>query len=97
MLKKDQFTDKAINFDLVSLDHTPYTIEVPENALAFTCCQVPVIYEQANESGLSVTFKDGSSQAFDETNLDKVTSAHVFQRTGEIKEVTVSIKNKALR
>ena len=83
LLKKDQFTDKAISFDLVSLDHTPYTIEVPENALAFTCCQVPVIYKQANESGLSVTFKDGSSKAFDETNLDKKHQLMYF--SGQVK------------
>jgi len=97
LLKQNQFTDEQSSFELVSLDHSSYSINVPENALAFTCCQVPVIYEQSGKSGLSVTFKDGSSKSFDEPKLDKETSAHIFQRTGEIKEVTVSIHKKELR
>ena len=97
LLKKDQFTNEAKSFDLVSLDNTPYSVDVPGNALAFTCCQVPVIYKQAGESSLSITFKDGSSKAFDEPKLDEEISAHVFHRSGEIKEVTVSIDEKELR
>jgi hypothetical protein len=97
LLKKDQFTDEQQSFDLVSLDHTSYSIDVPENALAFTCCQVPVIYKESDESGLTVQYKDGTTKSFDVPELDKVTSAHIFQRTGEIKEVTVSIHEKELR
>jgi len=97
LLKKDQFTEKVKSFDLVSLENTPYSIEIPENALAFTCCQVPVVYKRSDESGLVVTYKDGSSKSFDESELDDVTSAHIFKRTGEIKEVAVSINEQALR
>ncbi|HKL14655.1 MAG TPA: hypothetical protein VJ915_03425 [Balneolaceae bacterium] len=97
LLKKEQFTEKAKSFDLVSLENTPYSIEIPESSLAFTCCQVPVVYKQSDESGLVVTFKDGSSKSFDKTELDEVTSAHIFKRTGEIKEVAVSINEHVLR
>src|SRR6056297_1136312 len=97
LLKKDQFTEKVKSFDLVSLENTPYSIEIPENALAFTCCQVPVVYKRSDESGLVVTYKDGSSKSFDESELDDVTSAHIFKRTGEIKEVAVSRNEQALR
>ena len=97
LLKKQQFTDRERRFDLVSLDQSKYSISVPENALAFTCCQVPVIYKRSMESGLVVEFRDGASKTFDDPALDEKTSAHIFQRTGEIKEVTVSINEEVLR
>ena len=97
LLKKNQFTDKAGSFDLVSQDQSQYSIDVPESGLSFTCCQVPVIYKQAQESGLSVTFKDGSTKTFDKQALDESTSAHLFQRTGKVAKVTVSINEQQLR
>ncbi len=97
LLKKDQFTDKAGSFDLVSQDQSQYSIDVPESGLSFTCCQVPVIYKQALDSDMSVTFKDGSTKTFDKQALDESTSAHLFQRTGKVAKVTVSINEQQLR
>ncbi|WP_340106315.1 hypothetical protein [Rhodohalobacter sp. 8-1] len=97
LLKHNQFTNEQQTFELVALDHTPYSLTVPANALAFTCCQVPVTYKQMNSNGLTVQFKNGSTKSFDEPKLDMATSAHIFQRTGEINEVTVSINKKELR
>jgi hypothetical protein len=97
LLKEEQFSNRERQMELVSLDHESYSISVPENALAFTCCQVPVIYNQADESGVSVTFSDGSSTSFDGSQLDEETSARIFRRTGDIKEVAVSIDEKKLR
>ena len=97
LLKNDQFSDKKREFELVSLNHESYSISVPESALAYTCCQVPVIYHQSDEDRLSVTFSDGSSTSFDEPRLDKETSGRIFRRTGDIKEVTVFINQDRLR
>jgi len=97
LLKKEQFSDEAKTFELVSLDHEPYSIELPENALGFTCCQVPVTYTPAEKSGVTVHFSDGTSESFDVPKLDTATSERVFQRTGEIKQLTVSVKSGALR
>lgn len=97
LLKKDQLTNESKSFDLISLDDKPYSIDVPENALAFTCCQVPVIYRKGDNSELSVQFRDGSSKVFEEPKLDRKTSSQVFHRSGEIKEITVSMNDKVLR
>ena len=97
LLKEDQFTDESKTFDLVSLDHEPYSIELPENALAFTCCQVPVTYTPSESSGLTVHFNDGTTKTYKAPKLDKETSARLFQRTGEIKQLTVSVDSEALR
>jgi hypothetical protein len=56
-----------------------------------------VTYTPAEKSGVTVHFSDGTSESFDVPKLDTATSERVFQRTGEIKQLTVSVKSGALR
>lgn len=96
-LKKEEFSKEKKGFDLVSVDQNEYKIELPENALAFTCCQVPVIYRISDKSGLDVEFNDGSSKSFKTSELDENLSGEVFERSGRVKRITVSIQEKDLR
>jgi hypothetical protein len=96
-LKKEEFSKEKKAFDLVSVDQNEYKIELPENALGFTCCQVPVIYRISDKSGLDVEFSDGSSKSFKTSELDENLSGEVFERSGRVKQITVSIQEKNLR
>ena len=96
-LKKEEFSKEKKAFDLVSVDQNEYKIELPENALGFTCCQVPVIYRISDKSGLDVEFSDGSSKSFKTSELDENLSGEVFERSGRVKQITVSIQEKDLR
>ncbi|MEP3990541.1 MAG: hypothetical protein ABJN07_09770 [Balneola sp.] len=96
-LKKEEFSKEKKAFDLVSVDQNEYKIELPENALGFTCCQVPVIYRISDKSGLDVELSDGSSKSFKTSELDENLSGEVFERSGRVKQITVSIQEKDLR
>ncbi|MFY0697836.1 MAG: hypothetical protein JXR11_08280 [Balneola sp.] len=96
-LKKEKFSKEKKAFDLVSVDQNEYKIELPENALGFTCCQVPVIYRISDKSGLDVELSDGSSKSFKTSELDENLSGEVFERSGRVKQITVSIQEKDLR
>lgn len=96
-LKKEEFSTEKKSFDLVSVDQNEYRIELPENALGFTCCQVPVIYRISDKSRLDVDLSDGSSKSFETPELDENLASEVFERSGRVKQITVSIQEKDLR
>ena len=97
LLKKDEFTNQEATFESVSKEHQPYEIMLPEQALGFTYCQVPVTYKLSEKDSLSVQFEDGTAQKYDSSVLDKETSKAIFKRTGKVKEIAVEINKDHLR
>jgi len=97
LLKKENFCSDTHTVEWISVEHQRNEQEVPQDALAFTCCQVPVVYKRGTERGLTIHFKDGTSKQRECLNLDKETSAEVFKRTGKVRHITVSLTEDHLR
>jgi hypothetical protein len=97
LLREEEFTQRPETLKLVSLNKEKYELSIPENTLAFTCCQVPVIYHATDTDHVEVIMTDGSSRKFDEPKLDEETSRHIFQRSGVVKQINVSIRKEKLR
>jgi len=91
LLRKEEFLRKPETFSYVDIDNEKKEIEMESNSLCFTYCQIPVVYKLGEKEGLKLLLKDGSSVEFAELSLDTVTSKKVFQRTGEIRQIIVSI------
>ncbi|WP_020403146.1 hypothetical protein [Gracilimonas tropica] len=96
LLKKEEFTKETRDVELISIQQENYRIEVPEQALAFTYCQVPVVYRISDSDALEVEMSDGSTGKFQHTKLDKEISQQIFKRSGHIKQITVSLKPEHL-
>ncbi|MGH7972764.1 MAG: hypothetical protein ACREIC_28960, partial [Limisphaerales bacterium] len=58
-------------------------------SLAFTYCQVPIIYQRAAQPALSVLFADGSRRRQANLLLDAATSQAIFARTGAVTAILV--------
>lgn len=97
LLKETEFTKEGRSIELVSLDKEKYELMVPAGGLAFTCCQVPVIYKTSDRNELTVITSDGESESFDQLKLDEETTRHVFQRSGHVKRIEILISNDKLR
>ncbi len=80
----------------VLLDGTPMTQTIQSGQMAFTICQTPIVYELADACKVGVHFQDGSEQVFYTNELDTQLSGQIFQRTGLIKSIKVSIDEKVL-
>ena len=91
LLRKEEFLRKPKTFTYVNIDKEKSEIEVQRNSLCFTYCQIPVVYEQGDKKGLKLVLKNGEVIESSELNLDTITSKKVFQRTGEIRQIIVSI------
>ncbi|TVQ66453.1 MAG: hypothetical protein EA363_13050 [Balneolaceae bacterium] len=91
LLRRIEFSTEAGTLEFVNVRQEIQEIQVPENALCFSCCQVPVVYQITGKEGVEVTFFDGATRNFDGRKLDADTSKQVFQRTGQVKEIMVSL------
>ncbi len=73
------------------------TLTLPTDALAFTYCQIPIIYRLGDDAGsVKVTRSDGSVAAFSGIRLDAATSRAIFERNGEITSIEVSLPSSTI-
>jgi len=97
LLKKSEFTKASAVLSMITPDGEDQVLTLPENALAFTCCHVPVVYNIADRDAMDVEFSDGSTKSFGAPALDAETTKHVFQRTGNVSQITVTLSQNRLR
>jgi hypothetical protein len=73
-------------------------LEVPADALAFTWCQVPIIYRVGDPSqpALKICFADDSQRCLAETSLHADHSAELFRRSGRIRRLELTFSPEAL-
>jgi hypothetical protein len=67
------------------------SLDLPPASLAFTVCQVPVIYRRAPRGRLHVTFADGRQSQSDDLALDSATSKSIFDRRGQVSALVVDL------
>ena len=92
LLRKGEFLKKPRTFTYVDIDKKVKEIEVAKDSLCFTYCQIPIIYKLSEKEALKVEFNQGPSLEFTDLNIDLNTSKKVFERTGEISQIIVSIE-----
>lgn len=96
MLRKDEFLEQEQEVNFVLVDKTHQTLNLEKESLAFTVCQVPVIYKIASSNQIEVHHANGSKAVFDTSALSLEDSKKVFQRTGEIVQIAVNIDKDLL-
>jgi hypothetical protein len=92
LLRREEFLRKPKLFKYPDINKIVKQIQLEEGSLAFTYCQVPIIYRLSDKLGLKVEFNNLEVLESDSLNLDADTSSKVFKRTEEIKLITVYIK-----
>ena len=98
LLRKEEFLDAASTLRYLDVDGDWQEIDVPRHGLAFTWCQVPVIYRLDDDAGPSVviTRDDGREELLGELVLDAAASAELFRRSGRIRQLTVTLRSTDL-
>ncbi|WP_405350234.1 hypothetical protein [Nonlabens sp. Asnod3-H03] len=91
MLRKLEFLKTNQDFKYVDVNQKKQSIKVNTGSLAFTYCQVPVIYTQSIAENILVMFTDGDQITFDGLSLDRKTSEMLFQRAHKIKVIKVNL------
>jgi hypothetical protein len=89
---------EARKFRFLDVDGNWQEIDVPAAGLAFTWCQVPVVYRINDkvEPGLTVLSGNGDKQTLADLALPPELSAELFQRSGRIRQLELNMRASML-
>ena len=96
-LNKNEFLLENIEATFVLVDGSKKSFKLEKESLAFTVCQVPIIYKINTSSKIVLNYKNGETKAFETLELNEEDSSKIFNRTGEIEWVEVYLNTTILR
>ena len=96
ILSKNEFLGQNQEATFSLVDATQKTITLEKGSLAFTVCQVPVIYKIASTNQVELLYANGTKEVIASLELDLEKSKKIFQRTGAIVQINVSINQDYL-
>ncbi len=98
LLRAREFTAKAKTFRFVDVDDQWQELEVPASGLAFSWCQLPVVYrlDDSAKPALTVTWDSGKSETLSTLSLPADQASEIFQRSGRILKLEVTLNSTLL-
>ena len=98
LLRAREFCAEAKSFRYLDIDGNWQSIDVPASSLAFTWCQVPMVYhlDDSSTARLDIELDDGSCASYTELTLPAELSSELFARNGRVRKVTVTLKRTML-
>ena len=92
ILNKNEFLTKNQEVTFINVRGLKNNMLLEKESLAFTYCQVPIIYIKSTTNQMELFYENGTNEIVNSLALDIEKSKKVFQRTGEIVKIKVSIK-----
>lgn len=92
LLNFNEMLTKQEEFRYIRINGTSEVIKLKANQLAFTFCQVPVIYTLGGDTEIKVLYCNGITKQIKGNRLDKETCALVFARSEKIKQIHYTTK-----
>ena len=98
LLRVREFLAEPGRFRYLDVDGRWQEIELPADSLAFTWCQVPILYrlDDSRAATLTIIDRDGSRHSSARTELSAEASAELFRRSGVIRGLELSFPRAAL-
>jgi len=97
LLRQREFLKKEKTFRYIDIAQEQKSLELSVNSLAFTYCQVPVIYQIAEHNSIEIFKNDNTSEKLNNLIIDAQTSKEIFKRTGKVTLIIVSIQGSILK
>ena len=91
LLRTSEFLTKPESFRYPNIQNQENVIQLEKDSLCFTYCQVPIIYKKSKTNLIKVLLADSSILEFEGISLDNETSRKIFERTGEVSQISVFI------
>lgn len=91
ILIQNELLEESREVTFITISGTENTLMLEKGSLAFTVCQVPVIYHKAPFNQIEVLYDNRNKEVLETLELNSRISQKIFQRTGEIARLTVSL------
>lgn len=90
LLRKSEFLTSADTFEYLANDGSKKDLTIEKSSLAFSICQIPIIYKESEEKEIVVTL-DNEEIRIDGLSLGKEMSQRLFSRDPSIQHITVKL------
>jgi hypothetical protein len=91
IVRVEEFLEEPSSLTYVGLDGELHAIALEAGTMAFTLCQVPVVLHRSGGAAGIAVARDGGVGHGDGLSLTRADSAAVFDRTGSISRLDVSL------
>ena len=92
LLRNQEFLDTADIFYYRDINQKKKKIALTTDSLAFTYCQVPIIYRVAPKEIIKVFYRSGTVVELQGRKLDEKISKEIFERLDVIEKIEVHLK-----
>ena len=94
LLKREEFISRPDQFHYYDLNGSSRCLRLQPGSLAFTHCQVPVVYRLGRKNCLRISFNRKPAILCEELCLDAETSQSIFNRAGMVSRIIVTLNEK---
>jgi hypothetical protein len=91
LLRRTELLTRPARLELLAADGAREVLGLEAGTLAFTLCQVPVVYRAAATASLAVVEQGGEVRRSAGDTLDQALAAEVLGRTGRVRRVEVDV------
>lgn len=91
LISESEYIVNASTFAWLDALGTEHTDVLPPRSLAFTYCQVLVVYTLGEQASIELERSDGETEVVRGAELDPAASAALFHRTGRYRRLNVTI------
>ncbi len=97
LLRKGEFLSEKSTVKFVDVNQQITELEIPEQSIMYSYCQVPVIYKISEADSLKITFSNNYTTTIQGLLVDEKTSSEIFNRTGNVKLIEVFLSRSHLK
>ena len=90
LLRRSEFLTDKRDFTFINIYKQRINMTVEKNQLAFTYCQVPIIYNLNDKDWqIEIQLSDGSNEKIKGRKISKRLSAPIFKRSGDVQRINL--------
>ena len=97
LLRAGEFLKTKRTYRFININHESQPIDLQPNSLAFSYCQVPIIYKIAEQVGIEAVLNNAENKKFKSLTLSEDLSAEIFERSGKVNCLIVSLTTNLLK
>ena len=89
LIRLEEFLEENAQYVLTNVSNTYTKIDLAKGSLAFSFCQVPIVYSLSKNSSVEVYYNNDETEQIEGLKLTEEISSKIFNRTGEIDRIVV--------
>lgn len=91
ILRKSELIEEDSYLSFIDFEGNFNRIDVQKNSMAFTYCQIPVIYHLSDKFSIILNMAEGDPKIYNTHELEEQDSKDIFKRKGKVKSIKVNL------